>query len=148
MRKQSVVFANTMVLVLALATVSIAADPFVGTWKLDVGSCTSQNPPPKSQIINIESQENGLKFVTDTVTADGKAIHGEFMRVFDGKDYLVGAEFDDFTVAFTRIDANTIEAVNKLSGKEISRWKDVVSDDGKRMTRIGKDKIIDVCDKQ
>ena len=38
MRKQSIVVRATMILalVLALSTVALAADPHVGTWKLDL----------------------------------------------------------------------------------------------------------------
>jgi hypothetical protein len=61
--------------VLALAAITFAADnPFMGTWKPNVTKSEFiPGPPPKSQTVKNEAQENGLKITDDLVAADGKA---------------------------------------------------------------------------
>ena len=87
MRKHILV-AMTAILVLALATVAMAADPHVGTWKLNVAkSKFNPGPPPKSDTITFTTQDNGIKLVEDIVEADGKAYHIGFAAKYDGKDY-------------------------------------------------------------
>ena len=99
-----------------------AADPFVGTWKLNVAK--SKFDPPssalKSDLVKIAAQVNGLKYTFDRVDLEGKAIHIEYAAKFDGKDYPVTITGDKSvsTTSLRRIDANTIESVNKINGKE------------------------------
>ena len=142
MKKHSIVISVTMIfiLVLALATVAMAADPHVGTWKLNLGkSKYNPGPAPKSGMVTITAQDNGIKSVSDGVDADGKAIHSEFAAKYDGKDYPVtGRSYD--TIALTRVDANTITLVPKKGGKAIGRGRVAVSKDGKTRTVTGKGK--------
>jgi len=80
-----------MILTLTLATIAMAADPFVGTWKLNVAK-SKFNPPGsalKSDVVKIVAQDNGLKFTFNRMDAEGKAIHIESAPKFDGKDYPV-----------------------------------------------------------
>ena len=62
-------------LVLGLATMAIAADPFVGTWKLNVAKSKITGQTPKSETLKIATQNNGFKWTFDTVDAEGKATH-------------------------------------------------------------------------
>jgi hypothetical protein len=115
-----------------------AADPFVGTWKLNVAK--SKFDPPssalKSDLVKIAAQVNGLKYTFDRVDLEGKAIHIEYAAKFDGKDYPVTITGDKSvsTTSLRRIDANTIESVNKINGKETERNRVVIVKDGKSST--------------
>lgn len=115
-----------------------AADPFVGTWKLNVAK--SRFDPPssalKSDLVKIAAQINGLKYTFDRVDLEGKAIHIEYAAKFDGKDYPVTITGDRSvnTTSLRRIDANTIESVNKINGKETERNRVVIAKDGKSST--------------
>jgi hypothetical protein len=116
-----------------------AADPFVGTWKLNVAKSTFSGPPPKSDTVKIEAQENGVKVVGDGVDAEGKPTHAETAVKYDGKDYpytttRTGAP-SDLTNAVKKIDANTHEDTLKQGGKVVLTVLEVVSKDGKTMTR-------------
>jgi hypothetical protein len=153
MRKHITV-AMTAILVLALATVAMAADPFVGTWKLNLEK--SRFPPGrewKSATHKTEARDNGLKSTYDIVEPDGKPSHVIFDFRFDGKDY---PDSRGDTAAYTRIDANTLEYVEKKDGKEVWRGRVVVSKDGKTETETIKTKdakgqpftIIMISDKQ
>jgi hypothetical protein len=115
-----------------------AADPFVGTWKVNIAKF-SPTPPPTSGIVRIEAQVSGLKVVFDGVSADG-ITHMEYAAKYDGKDYPVTGAPNVDTVALTRIDTNTGEAVWKKGGIEVSRQRGVVSKDGKTMTLTPKGK--------
>lgn len=139
MRKHILVV-MTAILVLALATVAIAADPHVGTWKLNLAKSKSNSgPPDKNSTATFTVQDNGIKLVNDGVDADGKTYHSEFAGKFDGKDYpATGADFD--TVALKKIDANTWSEVAKKAGKEIWSGTNAISKDSKTMTHTVKGK--------
>jgi hypothetical protein len=115
-----------------------AADPFVGTWKVNIAK-SIPTPPPKSGIVKIEAQDNGFKVVFDGVSADG-VTHMEYAAKYDGKDYPVTGDPNADTVALTKIDANTVEPVWKKGGMEVSLQRGVVSKDGKTMTLTTKGK--------
>jgi hypothetical protein len=120
-------------LILTLATVALAADPYVGTWKLNVAK-SNANPPPKSQTLKITAQDNGFKWSFDTVEADGKATNGVWSGKYDGKDYSLTANTDFDAVATKKINANTLDSVMKKGGKVVGTGRSVVSKDGKTLT--------------
>jgi hypothetical protein len=125
-------------LTLALVTVATAADePFVGTWKLNVNkSRYGLRQPQKSEILQIDTQQNGLKYLADGIDAEGKNIHFEFSPKYDGEYYPVtGTVAAGSAMALKKVDANTRELVLKIEGKEVQRRRDVVSQNGKTLTR-------------
>ena len=141
MRKHSIVVLVTMFLTLAMATAALAADPNVGTWKLNVAkSKFNPGPGPKSGMVTITAQDNGIKSVSDGVNAEGKATHNEFAAKYDGKDYPVTGSTTYDTMALTKVDANTTTLVPKKGGKEIGIGRAVVSKDGKTRTITAKGK--------
>ena len=115
-----------------------AADPFVGTCKLNVAKSRSPLPLPKSQVTKVEAQGEGYKSTSDTVETDGRDTHTEWVGKLDGKDYPVKGGQTDFTIAARQIDANTLEEIEKIKGKEVLRLKVTVSEDGKTITATGK----------
>ncbi len=139
MRTRSLVISATLIsaLMLALAVIVIAADdPHIGIWKLNlVKSSYSPGPAPRSAMVNVEAQDNGVKLMEDTVDAEGKASHAEFTAHFDGKDYTLVGNPDVDTVSFKKPDANTWDEVSKKAGKEVLKSQNIISKDGKTMTR-------------
>jgi hypothetical protein len=137
MKTRLVVFA---VLVLALAAAALAADdPFVGTWKLNLAK--SRFPPgqtPKSETLTNVTQENGLINAFEGLGADGKAYHTEWAGKYDGKDYPHKGDPTIDTAAARRIDAYTLEFVDRKDGKEVGRYQSTVSRDGRTQTITGK----------
>lgn len=132
-RNFSLVIALTSVL--AFAAVAFA-DNHVGTWKLNLAkSSFSPGPAPKSQTLKIEAWgDDGVKYTSDGVGPDGKPTHAEFQAKYDGKDVPFKGNPDADTLAYKRIDANTLEATTKLKGKTTITAKAVVSKDGKTRT--------------
>jgi hypothetical protein len=136
MKTRSMMFA---VLVLAVTGVAMAADPFVGTWKLNVAkSRFGGRSAPQSRTRKIEAQGNGYKSVSDIIDSDGKPVHQEMSMHCDGKEYPATDAPPDVTVATKRIDTNTIEMVIKQGGKVVQTHRNVVSRDGKTLTHTNK----------
>jgi hypothetical protein len=126
---------------LGLLPPGMTADPFVGTWKMNIAkSKINSGPPDKSSTATFTAQDNGIKLVNDGADADGKAYHSEFAGKFDGKDYPFTGSPDIDTVAIKKIDANTWSEVAKKAGKEIWSGTNAISKDGKTMTHTTKGK--------
>ena len=119
---------------------SVAADSFVGTWKLNLAkSKYSPGPPPKSLTVTYEANGDGIKTTVEGVNSEGKPISGHYAASYDGKDNPVtgeGLPYD--TIALKRINANTVESTTKKDGKVVVNGKRVLSKDGKVMTMTGK----------
>jgi hypothetical protein len=132
MKKHSIVVLTMVIVVLALATSAMAADPFVGTWKLNLAkSKFNDGWIPKSWTVRIKAMDNGLTMEGDLINADGKVDHSEDTTYrFDGKDYLDPSSPGLFR-SCTRPNANRYVCVFKQDGKETGRWVDVISRDGK-----------------
>jgi hypothetical protein len=142
MRRETLVILSIVALILALATVALAADPNVGTWKLNVAKSNfNPGPAPKSLIQTITALDNGIKVVTDSVNAEGKAFHIENSSIYDGKDYPITGNPTADAVSVTRVDANTSDWAAKMKGKVVgSPSRAVVSKDGKTRTLTSKGK--------
>jgi hypothetical protein len=119
-----------------------AADPFVGTWKMNVGKSKAPNPSmlSKSEIIKNEGIDNGLNTIYEGVDAEGKAYRMVWSGKYDGKDYPITGSPDWDTCAEKKINPNTLVIVNKKAGKEVSSTRCTVSKDGKTGECIGKAK--------
>jgi hypothetical protein len=131
----------TMVLAAGVLTVAVLAtaqpkDPFVGTWRLNLAKSTySPGPTPKSTTSTYETAGQGYKVSVKTEPASGPAQQWSYTSNLDGKDSpITGNNPNADTVAAKRIDANTLEIVNKKGGKVMTTQKNVVAPDGKTRT--------------
>jgi hypothetical protein len=139
MRTRSRIISATFIiaLVLALAVIALAADPFVGTWKMNAAKSKTSYPLPKSITNTCIAQGNSQIIAIDAVEADGKTTHRSWTSTFDGKDHPVLGNPNTDMSSETRVNPNTIEYVNKKNGKEAARGRVVVSKDGKAFTDTG-----------
>jgi hypothetical protein len=114
---------------------ALAADNWLGTWKLNVEkSKYSPGPAPKSLTLKYEPSQGGIKLTSDGVSADGKTMHGTYTSKFDGKDVPWEGNPDADMAAPKKIDDNSFENVWKKGGKVTFTVKAVVSKDGKTFT--------------
>ena len=114
--------------------VSPADDPFSGTWVLNLAKSKIPMPVQKSQIAEAVVDELDLEISMEVVNSSGERMVIHTKAKFDGKDYPVtGTPYAD-TVAYERVDRNTIKGIAKKDGKIVQREILVVSSDGKRMT--------------
>jgi hypothetical protein len=130
----------TMVLggMLTLAVLATAQpkDPFVGTWRLNVAkSKYSPGPLPKSITSTYEAAGRGYKVSVKTEPASGPVQQWSYTTNLDGQDVPVtGNNPNADTTAVKRVNATTLEAVNKKGGKTTTTQSNVASADGKTRT--------------
>jgi hypothetical protein len=150
--------AMLLLAVFGLVGLAWAADPYVGTWKLNPTKTkvTGSGSADRSATAIIESQENGIKLTFDGVDAAGKPIHMEFAAKYDGKDYSVKGYATIDTVSIRRINNDTHDRLYKKGGKEVLSEYAVASKDGRKgtVTQKGKDEkgqaftVVTVWEKQ
>ena len=127
--------------ILVSSSVALAANNWLGTWKLNVeASKFSPGPAPRSQTLTFEATAGGIKLTSRTVDAKGKATKGEYVSNFDGKDVPWKGNADADTASAKRIDDNSYENTWKKGGAVTIVAKVVVSPDGKTLTltQVGK----------
>lgn len=120
------------------------ADPFMGTWQLNLPKSSFPGPPPiRSHVLSFEQSPDGsivgLFYELDDQgkrTAVSKIVYR-----YDGKDYqdqdVGGGASAPNSLAFTKIDGRTVDVVHKLNqGKLQFKERRTVSDDGRTMTFV------------
>jgi hypothetical protein len=116
-----------------------AADPVIGTWKLDVAkSMFGAGPAFKAQTRTYSQSAQGITLNMKSVGADGKETTVQTTYQLDGKDYPVkgAAEYDSLSAK--QIDSNTAEFTLKKGGKTVGTTRRTVSMDGKTLTATSK----------
>ena len=117
------------------SSVTLAADNWLGTWKMNAAKSKFKPAPgPQSQTLTFEATAEGTKLTSETVDADGKAIHGGYVSRFDGKDVPWEGNPNADTASSKRINASTYVNTWKMGGKATITSKVRVSKDGKTLT--------------
>ena len=122
---------------LMLAVMAAAqTDPFVGTWTLNLAkSKYTPGPAPKSTTSIYEAAGKGYKITVKIEPASGASQEWSYTTNLDGKESTVtGNNPNADSVAVKRIDAHTLEAVARKSGKITTTQRNVVAHDGKTRT--------------
>lgn len=135
--RKSVLFGALVVCALMVfsSSVVLAADNWVGTWKLNVAkSKYSPGPGPKSQTLKLEATPAGTKLTADGVDGDGKPMHSSWTSKMDGKDVPFEGNPNADTGSPKKVDDNTYTNTWKKAGKVTVTAKVVVSADGKTLT--------------
>jgi hypothetical protein len=124
-----------LITALTLTVTTAAADQLSGTWKMNPEkSKYSPGPAPKDLTVAVESDENNYKLDASGTDGDGKPMHVQYSAKFDGKDYPATGIANADAVSLKRIDANTIEILQKKDGKVVMTITTKVSKDGKTRT--------------
>ena len=124
-------------LALASAPSALAADGWIGTWKLNLAkSKFKPGPAPKSQTLKFEPTTDGIKLTTDSVGADGKATSGGYTAKFDGTETSFSGNPNADSAAPKRVDANHYVNTWKKDGKVTVTTDVTVSKDGKSLTVV------------
>jgi hypothetical protein len=133
--KKSPVLYGLAVTALAVASTALAADNWMGTWKLNVAkSKFSPGMALQSQTIKFEPAGESIKLTGDSVNAEGTAMHTEYTSKFDGKDVPWTGNPNADMASPKRLDANRYENIWKKDGKATIHSKVKVSADGKTLT--------------
>ena len=124
----------TLALCLVAAAAALAADPNMGTWKLNEAKSKIAAGAPKNNTVVYEAAGDNIKVTIDGTSGDGKAVHSEWTGKFDGKEYAVTGDPTSDMRSYTRVNANTLAFAGKMGGKVSISGRIVVSADGKSRT--------------
>jgi hypothetical protein len=116
---------------LAGAAVCIAADPQMGTWKLNEAKSKFTPGTTKFSTVTFKNMFGQVKATQDGIGPDGKPMHVEWSGKFDGKDYPVTGDPNGDTRSYKKVDDRTLEVTVKKNGKATVTARSVVSADGK-----------------
>ena len=117
-----------------VATLSFAADPHMGTWKLNEAKSKFAPDSPKNNTVVYEAAGDSVKVTIDGTSADGKPAHNEWTGKYDGKDYPVTGNPLEDSRSLKKINARTLALAIKKDGKVVQTGRIVVAADGKSRT--------------
>jgi hypothetical protein len=119
-------------------------DPFLGTWKLDVGKskfspvwqAMMKTAPPKEETSVIrEVGADEFEMTITGILTDGKplAVKATFPRQGGAVKLQQGPFPEGMAIVSTRIDSNNGYATYLLNGKQVFVAQNVISENGKTM---------------
>ena len=111
-----------------------AANPNLGTWKLNEAKSKLGAGMPKNLTVVYEAAGDNVKGTIDGVDGMGKPTHNEWTGKFDGKDYPVTGDSASDSRAIKQIDDHNYELTVKKGGKVTMSGKATISADGKTRT--------------
>jgi hypothetical protein len=122
-------------MVLIGTSVALAADPAIGTWKLNLAKSTfSPGPAPKAQTRSYAESPQGITLTLKTTAVDGKESTVTLTYKDDGKPYPESGSPDIDAVSVTRLNARTIHSIQTKAGVTVGTGVRTLSTDGKTLT--------------
>ena len=112
----------------------LAADPHMGTWKLNEAKSKITPGTPKFNTVTFKSMSGNVKVTGDGIDAKGNPMHVEWTGKFDGKDYPIAGDPAADTRSYKKVDDRTLEVTVKKNDKVTVTARTVVSADGKSRT--------------
>jgi len=131
---------KTRIAVMALAVSFVAAgacfaaNPHLGTWKLNEAKSKLAPGMGKSTMVTYTEQKDKIKVTVEGVDKDGKATHGVWVGKFDGKAYPAKGNMSWNSAAYKEINDRTNEITTMKDGKTVWSGKIAVAADGKSRT--------------
>jgi len=116
------------------AAAAVAADPQIGTWKLNEAKSKFGPGAPKNHTVIYESAGDEVKVTVDGVDAKGQPLHHVWTGKFDGNDYAVTGNPAEDTRSYKRVNEHTLTFEQKKEGKVVLTGRVVVAADGKSRT--------------
>ncbi len=126
---------TTLAFFIVGATVAIAANPQIGTWKLNEAKSKLPGVAKNNLVVYTEVGDN-VKVAIDGVDSGGKTYHSEWIGKLDGKDYPVTGDSQTDTRSYKVVDASTLAFETKQGGKVVLTGTIVVAADGKSRTVV------------
>jgi hypothetical protein len=124
----------TFLMLFAGLTMCFAANPNLGTWKLNEAKSKMGAGLPKNLTVRYEAVGDNIKATVDGVDGKGNPTHNEWTGKFDGKDYPVTGDPTSDARSYKAINDHTLELTVKKGGKVTISGKIVISADGKTRT--------------
>ena len=114
--------------------VCLAADPNMGTWKLNENKSVLAAGGTKNTTVVYEAAGDNVKITVDGVTGAGKPVHHEWTGKYDGKDYPVTGDPTSDARSYKKTGDHTLIFRGKKNGKANVTGNVAVSADGKSRT--------------
>jgi hypothetical protein len=132
MKTRTILF--TLLLCFVGTAVCFAADPQLGTWKLNDANSKIGAGSPRNTTVVYEAAGDSVKVTVDGTDAEGKPLHSEWTGKYDGKDYPVTGDPNTDTRSYKKVNDHTLAFTNKMGDKVTISGRGVVSADGKTRT--------------
>lgn len=129
-------FAPMLLSATLFASPLLAADPFVGQWKLNLAKCDyKQGSPPREQIVTITEAAGDLTVRVDGVQSDGtKTVVYYAVPVEGGKGKMFESAPAYDSISGKHIGPGEREIIRWKDGKEVFNAHAKVSADNKALT--------------
>ena len=131
---------KTRIVVMALALSFIAAgacfaaDPHMGTWKLNEAKSKLAPGMGKNNTVVYSAEKDKMKVAVDGVDKDGKPTHGVWVGQADGKTYEMKGNLAWDAAAYKVVNDHTYGITTMKGGKLRTTGTSTVSADGKTRT--------------
>ena len=131
---------NTRIAVVAVAlsftaaAACFAANPHMGTWKLNEAKSKMPAGMGKNTTVIYAEQKDKIKITVDGVDKDGKPTHSVWVGKFDGKAYPVKGNLPYNSVAYKMVNDHSNDITTMKDGKKVWNGRITVSADGKSRT--------------
>ena len=116
------------------AAACFAANPQMGTWKLNEAKSKIPAGMGKNTTVVYAEQGDKIKVTVDGVDKDGKPTHSVWVGKFDGKAYPVKGNLPYNSVAYRVVNDRTNDITTMKDGKIAWTGRITVSADGKSRT--------------
>lgn len=124
----------TAVLCLTAVVIAFAADPNVGTWKLNEAKSQFGTGAAKNVTVTYTTVGDNYKCVVEGVDGAGKPTHNEWTGKFDGKDYPVVGDPSANTRSLRMVKPGHYALANKKDGNTVLTGTVDFSTDNKSRT--------------
>ena len=111
-----------------------AANPHMGTWKLNEAKSKLVPGMGKNTTVTYAEQKDKIKITVEGVDKDGKPTHSVWVGKFDGKAYPVKGNLPANAVAYKVVNERTNDITAMKDGKTMWSGKIAVAADGKSRT--------------
>ena len=125
-----------MALALSFVTAGacFAANPHIGTWKLNEAKSKITPETGKNNTVVYTEMKDKMKVTVDGVDKDGKPRHSVWVGKFDGKAYPVKGNVPVNSIAYRVVNDRTNELTATKDGKVMWSGRIEVAADGKSRT--------------
>jgi hypothetical protein len=117
---------------LTATAATFAANPLVGTWKLNEGKSKFAPGATKNTTVTYTPAKGDMiKCTVDGVDKDGKPIHWTWVGKFDGKPYQIKGSPSFDTLTYKPVNDRTNKTTATKAGKVVMTGTITVAKDGK-----------------
>jgi hypothetical protein len=118
----------------AATAACFAANPHIGTWKLNEAKSKLPEGMGKNNTVTYTEQKDKIKVTVDGMDKDGKPTHSVWIGRFDGKAYPVKGNLPYNSVAYKMVNDRTNDITTMKDGKMVWTGRITVAADGKSRT--------------